>query len=551
EDEKNDGTDVSDSVDTDSDDTDIDMSAFDRHKIRWSKKTKFEPYLPIFDGEFTLKDDINLPKYRSLYDFFNLFLTTEIVDYIVGQSNLYRTQQNFKREPMTHLDLYRLIGFLFYASLIKLPSKPDYWSAAYGCETVIKNITRNWVEELLRSLHFGDNTLRTNLDDKIQPLIVLFNDRCGSMVNQEQCISIDEQMVGYKGANACTLVVQPVASSHTTASYSHQTRSTHQNNENDEKSVERCDDIKRYGKSGMVVLDLLEGVPKGSHVFVDNYFASTALLHQMTTLGYGLTCTLKSSRIGNCPIESEKSMKKHSRGYYDYLVSNDKNMILVAWQDNRRVLMGSNFVGVEPVIQLSRWNKQKHKKTNVDAPQIVNIYNQHMGGVDTVDMLCALHPIPFRSKKWYMRIAWRIFDLMVINAWVLWKHVTPNDERTSRSSRLFSFKMAIANLMLQEPTAIERRISKALARQHSSSESDNDGNNFSQPKRKKRESALNVSIISRFDGLEHWPQLQQNVRLRCKNEACKLKTNVFCSKCKVHLCLNVTRNCFKEYHSKK
>ena len=90
-----------------------------------------------------------------------------------------------------------------------------------------------------------------------------------------------------------------------------------------------------------------------------------------------------------------------------------------------------------------------------------------------------------------------------------------------------------------------------LARQHSSSESDNDGNNFSQPKRKKRESALNVSIISRLDGLEHWPQLQQNVRLRCKNEACKLKTNVFCSKCKVHLCLNVACTCFKEYHGKK
>ncbi|CAF2768222.1 unnamed protein product [Rotaria sp. Silwood2] len=103
---------------------------------------------------------------------------------------------------MTKLDFYRLIGFLFYGSLVRLPCKSDYWTATCGLETVTKSITRDRVDELLRSLHFNDNVLQVHVIDKIQPLINLFNDQCGSIVNPEKIISVDEQMVGYKGKSA-------------------------------------------------------------------------------------------------------------------------------------------------------------------------------------------------------------------------------------------------------------------------------------------------------------------------------------------------------------
>jgi hypothetical protein len=67
-------------------------------------------------------------------------------------------------------------------------------------------------------------------------------------------------------------------------------------------------------------------------------------------------------------------MKKKPRGYYDYLVSSDNKNIVVAWQDNRRVLMGSNLVGVEPLTQLSRWSKNEEKTIQIDTPQIIHIY---------------------------------------------------------------------------------------------------------------------------------------------------------------------------------
>ena len=333
------------------DEIDVNMVSTDNKNSSWSRTTNFEPNLPPFDGQFKLKDSIHLPKYSSPFDFFSLFFTQEIVDHIVQQSNLYRTQQNFKQELMTSQDLYRLIGFLFYSSLYSLPRKSDYWSASLGPDIVMKNTTRDRIFQLLRSLHFGDNNLQTQPCDKIEPLIHLFNKQCGSVVDQEKNISVDEQIVRfkgktapksykqympkkpvkrgfklwclsgvsaytykvklYRGANKSASVAPANVSRHTTTSFALQTRSKNQTDQNDENLIQQYDDIKQYGHSGMVVIDLLEGVPKGSHVFTDNYFGSSALLNKMSLLGYGLTCTLKSNRIKNCPIKSESSMKKN------------------------------------------------------------------------------------------------------------------------------------------------------------------------------------------------------------------------------------------------
>ncbi|GFN83841.1 PiggyBac transposable element-derived protein 2 [Plakobranchus ocellatus] len=51
----------------------------------------------------------------------------------------------------------------------------------------------------------------------------------------------------------------------------------------------------------------------------------------------------------------------------------------------------------------------------------------------------------------------------------------------------------------------------------------------------------------RFDSVGHMPEW--GVRGRCKAK-CPGFTYVRCQKCKVHLCFNKDRNCFKDHHSK-
>lgn len=577
-------------IDKELDQSDADTTSSTSPIGQWINDKDLDAKLPIFDGEFRMKDDVQLPRNPTPFDFFNLFLTRDIVNYIVEQSNLYRTQEDFKQEPMNQSDFYRLLGFLFYSSLIRLPSKSDYWSSGCGLEIIMQSVARDRVDQLLRTLHFNDNVLQTEPTDKIQSLIDLFNDRCESVVHPEQFIAIDEQMIKYKGASAPKSLKQYMpqkptkrgfkfwsrcgsslytyqvklykgSNKHRTTTQStravnrddhpHQTRSTTSIDDDQEELIKRNDLKKRIGESGLVVLDLLDRVPEGTHVFVDNYFGSIGLLREMTSRGYDLTCTLRANRIGDCPIESEKAMKKRQRGYFDYRLSKDKKMIIVGWYDNRRVLLGSNAIGIEPLTSLSRWDRKQKQKIPIDTPQIVRLYNKNMGSVDSVDMFCALHPIPFRSKKWYIRIAWRIFELMIINAWILWKRVTEGNDNGWRISRFFSFKLYIAKLLLQSSATIEIRSRIKPSRALPSSSSDDDDHAASDRNKRKREMKSGLSTIIRFDGIEHWPDMSGVTRIRCKDDGCSNKTNVFCTKCQVHLCLTTKRNCFKNFHCTK
>lgn len=51
----------------------------------------------------------------------------------------------------------------------------------------------------------------------------------------------------------------------------------------------------------------------------------------------------------------------------------------------------------------------------------------------------------------------------------------------------------------------------------------------------------------RYDQYNHFPLISKE-SVRCKNEGCSKKNNVYCKKCKVHLCLMNRRNCFTDFH---
>lgn len=53
----------------------------------------------------------------------------------------------------------------------------------------------------------------------------------------------------------------------------------------------------------------------------------------------------------------------------------------------------------------------------------------------------------------------------------------------------------------------------------------------------------------RYDNCNHWVEFDtKSSRSRCKLNGCDGFTHAFCTKCKVHLCCFVNRNCFHTYH---
>ena len=100
--------------------------------------------------------------------------------------------------------------------------------------------------------------------------------------------------------------------------------------------------------------------------------------------------TIKSNRLQGCPLLSNKDLQKSAIGASDYRIDNNSGIIIVKWLDNSVVQLTSNYVGIEPMDQIEKWDKTAGKRKNVDCPQIAKAYNKSIGGVNLADMLIAL-----------------------------------------------------------------------------------------------------------------------------------------------------------------
>ena len=103
---------------------------------------------------------------------------------------------------MTNIDFNCLLGFLFYASVVPFSNKRDYWSPSSGQSVIADAITSDRIMHLLSILHFHDNSIEKDKIEKVQPILVYFNEHCRQIAEPENSLSIDKQMIPYKGTTA-------------------------------------------------------------------------------------------------------------------------------------------------------------------------------------------------------------------------------------------------------------------------------------------------------------------------------------------------------------
>lgn len=179
--------------------------------------------------------------------------------------------------------------------------------------------------------------------------------------------------------------------------------------------------------------------------------------------------------------------------------------------------------------------KQK-KYIDIDCPQIVRNYNQHMGGVDLLDSFLGKYKIKMRTKKWYLRLFYHFLDIATINSWLLYRRVGEMRQRAT-PLKLKDFKFEVAKSLCMCGSSMNKR----KGRPSSAS------NDLIETKRMRANVAILPTRDVRCDGIEHFP-IWGKKRQRCKNPGCKGKSFVVCEKCRVELCLNKDKNCFRLFH---
>ena len=150
---------------------------------------------------------------RNQLDCFLLFLSSEVYDEILTQSNLYADQQrNSKHDtspwnPITKEKLVAFIIVIITTGVVQLPSADDYWSTdpilTYPWFRSV--FIRFRFRQIFRYLHVEDNLKALQRSDpnfdklwKVRFLIDAFSSRCMELYNAHPQISIDESMIGTK-----------------------------------------------------------------------------------------------------------------------------------------------------------------------------------------------------------------------------------------------------------------------------------------------------------------------------------------------------------------
>ena len=88
---------------------------------------------------------------------------------------------------------------------------------------------------------------------------------------------------------------------------------------------------------------------------MDNSFTTLPLLNKLTDMGMYEVGTIQENRLQGVPLKKKAALQKETRETFDY--TSDGNNLLVAWKDNKVVIVANNYLLLNTVLSIKRWSK--------------------------------------------------------------------------------------------------------------------------------------------------------------------------------------------------
>lgn len=503
-----------------------------KEDIKWQRITFQKPSF-VFEAEI---DDFGEPLSPLSY-FLKYVPDTLFVDMAIF-TNLYAHQTNVKKWKETNkLEIKKFIAMHIMMGIFKLPRIKMYWDKDFNLPIFSENMTLGRFYQLRTNFHLMDvESITPECSDKfvrVRPIMNSVRNRC-LQLPLEQYLSVDEQIIPCRGKLRKGVrqyvkqkpkikwgIKNQVLCGKSGLAYDfvlYQGSTTEFNPKH----------LDSFGLGATIVLHLAKRIDKPGHeLFFDNYFSTFALFEILAQKQIYAAGTIRLDRFSKPPFESDAIMKKRGRGSADEVASG--SVTCVKWYDNKCVSLASNYLGIGKCDKASRYDKSKNKTIEISRPEIVRNYNTYMGGVDLLNQMISYYRIYIRSKKWTLRVITHFIDFALVNSWIEYKI---DCEKSGASKREIMDCLMFRTKVIQQLLA-----SESGTRRQRLVKKDN----------KAKERSPDDWI--RYDGQDHLAKYSE-ARLRCKLKSCDSKSQIICSKCKVHLCINNHNDCFYAYHTK-
>ncbi|XP_073080366.1 piggyBac transposable element-derived protein 1 [Manis javanica] len=413
----------------------------------WTKrdiKPNFPSWSALDSGLLNLKSEKLNP-----VEFFELFFDDETFNLIVNETNNYASHKNVSLE-VTVQEMRCLFGILLLSGFVRRPRRGMYWEISDADQNLVGDaIRRDRFELIFSCLHFADNSHLDQKDKftKLRPFIKQMNRNFLLYAPLEEYYYFDKTMC------ECIDSDQFVNGKPIRIGYKIWCGTTTQGymvwfEPYQEESTVIADKDLDLGLGGNLVMNfaniLLERGQYPYHLCFDSFFTSVKLVAALKKKGVRATGTIHENRTEKCPLMNAEHMKKMKKGYFDFQVEENDEIILCRWHGDGIISLCSNAVGIEPVNNVSCFANDD-EITQIIQPSIVKLYDECREGVAKMDQIIYKYRVKIRSKKWYSALVSYIIDVAMNNAWQLHRACNPGT-----SLDLLDFRRYIAHFYLKQ-----------------------------------------------------------------------------------------------------
>ncbi|XP_037376954.1 piggyBac transposable element-derived protein 1 [Talpa occidentalis] len=173
-----------------------------------------------------------------------------------------------------------------------------------------------------------------------------------------------------------------------------------------------------------------------------SFFTSVKLVSILKKKGVKATGIIQENRTEKCPLMDAEQMKNMEKGYFDFQVEENNEIIVCRWHGDGVVSLCSNAVGIEPVSEVSGVTEDIEAPP-ISRPAIATLYGECREGVAKMEQTVSKYKVRIRSRKWYSVLVNYMIDAAVSNAWQLHRACSP-----ATSLDLLGFRRYVAHFYL-------------------------------------------------------------------------------------------------------
>lgn len=183
--------------------------------------------------------------------------------------------------------------------------------------------------------------------------------------------------------------------------------------------------------------------------FFDRFFTSIPLVQCLENYGIYACGTIKADRRR---FPTELKNPNLERG--DAKQVQHENMVITVWNDNKPVhvlSITSNPLGDEPAIR----HRRGGDLVVLQRPPPLQHYQQNYSGVDHSQQYRSKNPVGRPSKKFWKYFMNFIFEISIINSFLLWLN-TPGTAKPTKHYSLNDFSLDIAQCLIGDFSSHKR-----------------------------------------------------------------------------------------------